>query len=53
MRKWTESQAIHVLNFNGAEVRGKIITAKYGLRGLTSCSALDYLVIHCGYKANI
>jgi hypothetical protein len=53
MRKWTESQAISTVNSNGAEVRGKVILAKSGLKGLKACSALDFLTIHCGYTANL
>lgn len=53
MKNWTESKAISVLTSNGAEVRGKTIIAKSGLRGLTACSAFDFLRNHCGYISNL
>ncbi len=48
-RKWTQETAVSYLSATGAEVRGKVITFSKGLKGLTSCSAVDYLVGHCGY----
>lgn len=53
MKKWTETSAISTLNKNGAEVRNKVIIGGNGLKGLTSCSALDYLVNHCGYVSRL
>ena len=53
MRKWTENTAVSFLNKSGAEVRGKTIIGRNGLKGLTSCSALDFLVNHCGYTSSL
>lgn len=53
MRKWSESQAVSVVNSNGGETRGKSIVSKGGLKGLTACSAYDFLVNHCGYRGNL
>lgn len=54
-RKWTELSArLYLERHNdNVEVRGKIIIIKApgGFKGLTSCSALDYLVNHCGYMS--
>ena len=52
MRKWTENTAVSFLNKNGAEVRGKVVLSNNGLKGLTACSALDFLVNHCGYTSD-
>jgi len=49
-RKWTQETALAVITTNGAEIKGKFIIFKNGLKGLTGCSALDYLVNHCDYK---
>jgi hypothetical protein len=53
MEKWNERTALVAVNNSGAEVRGKMITSKAGLRGLTGCSALDYLCNHCGYTSRL
>lgn len=53
MRKWNESSAISFLTSRGADVRGKTIISKGGLKGLTSCSARDYLVNYCGYTSSL
>jgi hypothetical protein len=53
MRKFTESQAISILTSNGAEIRGKAIIVKNGVKGLTACAALDYLKNNCGYVVNL
>jgi hypothetical protein len=53
MKKWNETSAKSVLSrVNGVDFVGtKSISVKYGLNGLTACSALDYLKNHCGYIA--
>ena len=49
-RIWTESSAITFLSTRGVEFNtNKVFIALKGFRGLTSCSARDYLVNHCGY----
>jgi len=53
MKKFTEGKAVSIITSNGGDVRGKIILTKNGFKGLKACAALDYLVNHCGYKANI
>ena len=53
MKNLTESKAVSILTANGGEVRGKIVTSKNGLKGLSACSALDYLCNHCNYIANL
>jgi hypothetical protein len=53
MKNWSESTAVNFLNKNGVEVRGKTIISRNGLKGLTSCSALDFLVNHCGYTSSL
>jgi hypothetical protein len=50
MRKWTEISAVKALTGNvlvGAT--NKQIHAPNGLNGLKQCSAVDFLVNHCGY----
>jgi hypothetical protein len=51
MKKFTESQAVSIFNSGGGEVSGKrlIIKRDVGLKGLAACSAMDYLLNHCGY----
>lgn len=51
-RKWTELSArLYLERHNdNVEVKGKTIKAPGGFSGLTSCSALDYLVNYCGYR---
>ena len=53
MKKWTEVQARKILQSNGAMFKGKTILSKNGLNGLSTCSALDYLVNYCGYRSNL
>ncbi len=53
MKKLTEGEAIKIVTGSGGEISGKFIHAKSGLRGLKACSALDFLVNHCGYKSNL
>ena len=50
---WTENTALAALK--GADVKGKLITTTRGsgLQGLQACSALDYLVNHCGYRSRL
>ena len=48
-KKWSKEEAISYLNVNGVGVNEKVITSPSGLKGLKSCSAVDYLVNHCGY----
>jgi len=48
-KQWTKETALTVLNASGAEIKGKVIRFPNGLKGLTGCSALDYLVNYCGY----
>lgn len=52
-RKWTEQLArLFLVNHNDkVEIKGKRIKVPGGFSGLTSCSALDYLVNHCGYMS--
>jgi len=45
-KKWTESEAIRYL---GVIKEGKTIVIEGGTRGLTGCSAVDYLRKYCGY----
>lgn len=47
--KFNENSALTIVTSNGGEVRGKVITAKNGFKGLKACSAFDYLVNHCKY----
>ena len=49
-RKWTQETALATLNTSGVEIKSKFIIFKSGLKGLTMCSALDYLVNYCSYK---
>ena len=53
MKKFTERKAVSIITSNGGDVKGKIILSRHGFKGLKACAALDYLVNHCGYKANI
>ena len=49
-RIWTESSAITFLSKNGVSFNTKkSFAVQGGFKGLTSCSARDYLVNHCGY----
>lgn len=54
MRNFTEQQALRLVNeAKGIEIKGKFIIRASnfeGFKGLTTCSAYDYLVNHCGYK---
>ena len=52
-RRWTENGAISMLNANGAEVKKKFIVIRNGLKGLSACSALDFLKNHCGYTVSL
>lgn len=52
-RKWTENSAVAFLLSRGISIKNKIIISEDGLRGLSSCSARDYLVNYCGYKSNL
>ena len=50
-RIWTESSAATFLSKNGINFNtNKLFTTQNGFNGLTSCSARDYLVNHCGYR---
>jgi len=53
MKKFTESQAVSLVTSSGGEISGKriILKKEVGLKGLTACSAMDYLINHCGYRA--
>jgi hypothetical protein len=53
MKKWTENKAVSQLISSGVEIREKVIIAKGGFKGLSCCSALDFLCNHCGYKSNL
>lgn len=53
-RKFTEQEAIRLVEAtSGIRIDGKRIrkdSATFrGFKGLTTCSAYDYLVNHCGY----
>lgn len=52
-KRLSESKAITILNKNGAEIKNKVIIAKEGVKGLTACSAIDYLCNFCGYIARV
>lgn len=45
-RKWTESEALRYL---GSTKNNKTLVLEGGTRGLTGCSAVDYLRNYCGY----
>ena len=54
-RKFTEAQAVKlVAETSDIRIEGKRIikdrTTFKGFKGLTTCSAYDYLVNHCGYR---
>lgn len=51
-RKWSEQSALKWLDRNSSvEIKSNVIqTREGGLRGLTSCSAYDYLKNYCNYK---
>lgn len=42
-KKLSESLAISILSKQGVEIRGRVIIAKEGVKGLSGCSAMDYL----------
>lgn len=50
MKKWTKNKAVQVVNLNGGVIDNKVIISVNGFRGLTTCSAYDFLVNYCGYK---
>ncbi len=54
MKKFNEHEAIKLVEAtNGIRIEGKRIRKDsatfHGFKGLTTCSAYDYLVNHCGY----
>lgn len=54
MRKFTEQTALKLVEAtSGIRVEGKRIKKDsqsfHGFKGLTTCSAYDYLINHCGY----
>ena len=51
-RTWTEQTALAALQGN-VEIKDKIILVRSGVKGLTSCSAMDYLKNHHGYILNL
>lgn len=53
MNTFTESKALSILSSQGADIKDKLIISKGGFRGLTACAALDFLTLHCGYRANL
>jgi len=50
MKEWNEKAAIKYLESQGIAFNNKNIVVASGFTGLTSCSARDYLVNHCGYR---
>ena len=46
--KWDEDTAKHYLERHGHSFKGKLLIA-IDYNGLTSLSARDYLINHCGY----
>jgi len=51
MKNWTENTAMDFLSTRGIKFNtNKVLIALEGFKGLTSCSARDYLVNHCGYR---
>jgi hypothetical protein len=48
MKKWTENAAIAALT-GDVKVQDKVIVCNGGFKGLTACSAYDYLTNHCRY----
>jgi hypothetical protein len=51
-KKLDERSAVSILLDDGCEFNGKFIKiSQNGLSGLRKCSALDFLVNHCGYRA--
>lgn len=50
-KKWTLESAVSYLNATGVEVKGKriVVGNGHGTKGLTGCSAIDYLINYCGY----
>ena len=51
-RTWTEQTALAALQGN-VEIKDKIILVRGGVKGLASCSAMDYLKNHHGYILNL
>ena len=50
MNNLTEAKALSILSKNGGiEVRSKVVIAKNGVKGLSACSAMDFLSNYCGY----
>lgn len=51
MKQWNEKSAIRYLETQGINFNtNKSFSVQSGFKGLTSCSARDYLVNHCGYR---
>lgn len=52
MKKWTENEARSVLMSAGnvRQTSTKTMIIKGGVRGLSACSAIDYLRNYCGYN---
>lgn len=52
-KRLSESLALSILSKHGIDVKNKVIIAKNGVRGLSACSAMDYLHNYCNYVLNI
>lgn len=52
MRKWTENTARSKLMSSGdvRQTSAKTMVIKGGVKGLSACSAIDYLRKYCGYN---
>jgi hypothetical protein len=52
MKKWTENEAKSVLMKSGdvRQTSPKTMVIRGGVKGLTACSAMDYLKNYCGYN---